>query len=174
MDEDKVKFFEESSGGEISRRRFLSNVTVAAASASLLTQENKAAEQAPPNKPSGRKIRLGWIGCGGRGAWLAKLFRDHGGFEIDALADYFTDLVNKCGDTLGVEPSRRFTGLSGYKKLLESGVEALGVLDVPCFYPEQASAAVDAGYPSPSAAGRPRLRKRPEDLDLSSHRRLDS
>ena len=49
-----------------------------------------------------------------------------------------------CGDALGVDKSRRFTGLSGYKKVLDCGVEALGILDVPCFYPEQAAAAVAA------------------------------
>ena len=43
------------------------------------------------------------------------------------------------------EKSRRFTGLSGYKKILDCGVEALGILDVPCFFPEQATAAVAAG-----------------------------
>ena len=69
----------------------------------------------------------------------------HGGYEIHALADYFPDLLNKCGDALGVEKSRRFTGLSGYKQVLDSGVEALGILDVPCFFPEQATAAVNAG-----------------------------
>ncbi len=44
-----------------------------------------------------------------------------------------------------MDKSRRFTGLSGYKKVLESGVEALVIEDVPGFYPEQAQAAVAAG-----------------------------
>jgi predicted dehydrogenase len=34
--------------------------------------------------------------------------------------------------------------LSGYKRLIESGVEAVMIEDVPYFYPEQAKAAVDA------------------------------
>jgi predicted dehydrogenase len=96
-------------------------------------------------KPPGRKIKLGWIGGGGRGSWLAGLFKQHGGFEFHAVADYFPDLVQKAGDALGVDKSRRFTGLSGCRKILETGVEALGVLDVPCFYPEQAQAAIAAG-----------------------------
>ncbi len=139
--------YEHEPAGAVSRRRFLGNVAATAASASLLAAGTTAAADpaAAAPKPGGRKIKLGWLGGGGRGAWLAGLFKQHGGFEIVALADYFQDLVNSAGDALGVDKSRRFTGLSGCKKVLESGVEALGVLDVPCFYPEQARAAVAAG-----------------------------
>ncbi len=129
----------------LTRRNFLGNVATTTASASLLgAGVGLAAEPSEP-KPLGRKIKLGWLGCGGRGAWLAGLFNKHGGFEIHAVADYFPDLVAKAGDALGVDKSRRFTGLSGCKKVLETGVEALGILDVPCFYPEQAQAAIAAG-----------------------------
>lgn len=131
---------------EISRRSFCGTMAATAVSASLsATSVSAAAEKAVPSPPSGRKIKLGWIGCGGRGAWLAKLFKEHGGYEIHAVADYFPDLVDACGTALGVDKSRRFTGLSGYKKILDCGVEALGILDVPCFFPEQATAAVAAG-----------------------------
>ena len=50
-----------------------------------------------------------------------------------------------CGKALGVDKSRCFSGLSGYKRLIESGVEAVVIIDVPYFYPEQAKAAVAAG-----------------------------
>ena len=43
------------------------------------------------------------------------------------------------------DPSRRFSGLSGYKRLIDSGVEAIALEDIPYFFPEQARAAVDAG-----------------------------
>ena len=76
---------------------------------------------------------------------MAGLFQKHGGFEIHAVADYFPDLVNRCGDALGVDKSRRFTGISGCKKVLQSGVEALVALDVPCFYPQRAQDAIAAG-----------------------------
>ena len=61
------------------------------------------------------------------------------------MADYFENVASNAGELLGVDKARRFSGLSGYKKLLESGVEAVAIEDVPCFYPEQAKAAVDAG-----------------------------
>ena len=127
-----------------SRREFLRSGAVAAGAVAALAAPLVLADDRVKgaNRP---KIKLGWIGCGGRGAWLAKLFRDHGGFEFCAVADYFPDLVQSCGEALGVDKSRRFTGLSGCKKVLDCGVQALGVLDVPCFYPEQAAAAVAAG-----------------------------
>ena len=117
----------------------------AGAAALLATAPVAAAETASAAKPAGRKIKLGWIGCGGRGARMVKRFLDHGGFEFHAMADYFPDPLQACGEAAGVDKSRRFTGLSGYKKVLDCGVEAIGVLDVPCFYPEQAAAAVAAG-----------------------------
>jgi predicted dehydrogenase len=130
-----------------SRRDFLRQAAVTAATVSLGTSPGATAENPPsaPSKSPSRKIKLGWIGCGGRGAWLAGLFQQHGGYDIHAVADYFPDLVDKCGDALGVDKSRRFTGLSGYKKVLDSGVEAVGILSIPCFHPEHAQAAVAAG-----------------------------
>ena len=103
------------------------------------------AAPSPPAAPARRKIKLGFVGCGGRGAWLAGLFQKNGGYEMYALADYFQSAVDKCGDALDIDKRRRFTGLSGYKKVLESGVEAVAILDIPYFYAEQVQAAVNAG-----------------------------
>ena len=41
----------------------------------------------------------------------------------------FPSAVDKLGATCGVDPSRRFSGLSGYKKVIESGVEAVLAAD---------------------------------------------
>ncbi len=91
------------------------------------------------------RITLGAIGCGGRGTWIADLFRKHGGYEITAAADYFADRVDEFGAKLAVAPARRFSGLSGYERLLASGVDAVVIETPPAFHPVQASAAVDAG-----------------------------
>ncbi len=100
-----------------------------------------------PADPSGakRKIKLGIVGCGGRGGWLAKLFKEHGGYEIHAVADYFQRVADKCGDEVGVNSKRRFSGLSGHRKLIESGVEAIALETPPYFLPGYAEAAVEAG-----------------------------
>ena len=94
---------------------------------------------------SERKIKLGAIGQGNRGSWITGLFQRHGGYEIHAVADYFPDRAKAAGDRLGVADSRRFSGLSGYKRLIDCGVEAVLIESPPYFHPEQAAAAVDAG-----------------------------
>jgi len=133
----------------LSRRQFLGGATAATAAASLGTMtmaaDRSAAAAARPASSFTRKIKLGVIGNGGRGAWIAKLFQAHGGYEMWAVADYFKDVAGKCGDELGVDHSRRFSTLSGYRKLIESGVEAVAVETPPYFIPEHVSAAVEAG-----------------------------
>jgi myo-inositol 2-dehydrogenase/D-chiro-inositol 1-dehydrogenase len=123
----------------VNRREFMARAGAAAVSAAVL----------PAGIVRGlrteAKIRLGLVGCGGRGLWIAKLFQKHGGYEIAAVADYFRDKADAAGEALGVPPARRFTGLSGYKRLLETGVDAVAIESPPYFHPEQAAAAVDAG-----------------------------
>ncbi|MBE7539957.1 MAG: Gfo/Idh/MocA family oxidoreductase [Opitutaceae bacterium] len=126
---------------QFSRRRFLGGT--AAALAAAATSKAFGRVEGAPGSP--RRIKLGVIGNGGRGAWIAKLFQDHGGYEIWAVADYFKEVADKCGDALGVERSRRFSTLSGYRRLLESGVEAVAVETPPYFMPEQVTESVEAG-----------------------------
>src|SRR5512141_3190556 len=97
------------------------------------------------NAADARKLRIGIVGLGSRGSWIANLFKQHPGYEIVAAVDYFEDTVNRVGDTLGVAAGKRFSGLSGYKRALDSGVEALVLECIPYFYAEQAAAAIDAG-----------------------------
>jgi myo-inositol 2-dehydrogenase / D-chiro-inositol 1-dehydrogenase len=123
----------------ITRRQFL---TAAGASAlTLAVAQPVAAQQAD----SGSKINLGLIGCGGRGTWIADLFLKNGHYNLVAVADYFQDRVDAAGDKFQVDKSRRFTGLSAYKRLLEQNLDAVAIISPPYFHPEQAAAAVDAG-----------------------------
>ncbi|MCX6897131.1 MAG: Gfo/Idh/MocA family oxidoreductase [Verrucomicrobia bacterium] len=132
-----------------SRREFLGGALAAGASATVLDTLSAAAADAPAGeakpKEFARKIKLGLIGCGGRGSWLGGLFKQHGGYDIHAVADYFPDRMDKAGDKFGVDKTRRFSGLSAHKRLLESGVEAVTVVNVPHFHPHHAHAAVEAG-----------------------------
>ena len=91
------------------------------------------------------KIELGLIGCGGRGKWIADLFAETGLYKFVACADYFQDRVDAVGEKFQIEASRRYTGLSAYKRLLDSKLDAVVIETPPYFHPEQASAAVDAG-----------------------------
>jgi myo-inositol 2-dehydrogenase/D-chiro-inositol 1-dehydrogenase len=90
-------------------------------------------------------IEIGVIGTGGRGNFITELLNNHGGFKVVACADYFEDRVQAYGDKYGVEEGRRYSTLSGYKRLLEGKLDAVAIESPPFFHPEQAAAAVDAG-----------------------------
>ena len=78
----------------VSRRQFVGGSLAATAAGSLLgalhSQADGAPAEAPPAAPPvTRKVKIGLIGCGGRGSWLGGLFKQHGGYDIHATADYF-------------------------------------------------------------------------------------
>lgn len=91
------------------------------------------------------KIKLGIIGSGGRGQWIADLFVQNAPFQIAAAHDYFADRVAEIGNKHGIAPERRYTGLDGYKELLASDVDAVAIISPPYFHPEQTVAALEAG-----------------------------
>jgi hypothetical protein len=131
---------------QMSRRSLLqgavATVPLLAAGASFAAEKSadtKPSERRQPSPPE-RKIKLGVVGNGGRGSWIAGLFKEHGGYEMHAVADYFQSVADRCGDALGVDTRRRFSGLSGYKKLIDSGVEALAIITPPYFISEMATA----------------------------------
>jgi len=122
----------------LTRRRFMAGAGAAAVSFAVIKPELVRGTAA------NSKINLGLIGCGGRGTWIAKLFKEHGGYNVVAVADYFQDRADNAGNELGVPPANRFTGLKGYLKVLEK-VDAVALENPPYFRPEQAAAAVEAG-----------------------------
>jgi myo-inositol 2-dehydrogenase / D-chiro-inositol 1-dehydrogenase len=137
-----------NSARQVNRRDFVRGSLAAASLPLLAPALGLAADAQPaPAKPAEitRKIKLGVVGQGGRGGWIAKLFKQHGGFEMFGVADYFQEVADRAGDGLGVDKSRRFSGLSGYKRLIECGIEAIALETPPYFFPEHAKAAVDAG-----------------------------
>ena len=123
----------------IGRRQFIA-ATGAALSFTVLQPSLIAASDA------NRKINLGFIGCGNRSTWISKLFANHGGYNFYALADYFPEQVDKLGAKLNVPPSHQFTGLNGFRRMLElKELDAVVVQSPPYFHPEHSAAAVDAG-----------------------------
>jgi predicted dehydrogenase len=103
------------------RRRFLVGVAAAAATVSIVKSSAVYAVEA------NSKIQIGLIGGGGRGGFLAGLFAENGNYAFAAMHDYFADRANGLGDKHGVPADRRFSGLSGYKKLLETKLDAVDV-----------------------------------------------
>jgi predicted dehydrogenase len=125
--------------GRLSRRSFLAGAGAAAYPFTMMKPELVRGSQA------NSKISLGMIGCGVRGTWLADLFRKHGGYEVTAAMDYFPGQVSAFGEKLNVPQARRYSGLAGYHRMLESKVDAVAIESPPYFHPEQAAAAVDVG-----------------------------
>ncbi len=121
------------------RREFVAGATAAALSFTIIKPEQVRGSQA------NSRITLGLIGCGGRGTWIADLFKRHGGYQITAAADYFQDRVDAFGGRFEIEPARRYTGLSCYQRLLDGRVDAVAIESPPYFHPMQAAAGVEAG-----------------------------
>lgn len=94
---------------------------------------------------SNSKIELGLIGCGGRGNWIANLFNDTNKYRFVACADYFQDRAKETGSKLQIDAQNCYSGLSGYRKLLNEKLDAVVIESPPYFHPEQVSAAVYAG-----------------------------
>ena len=123
----------------LSRRQFLGGTVAAAASFTIMKPSNVRGTEA------NSRLEVGVIGLGGRGKWIAGLIEDHGGYQITSLADYFPAVVNAAGEQFKVSKERRFSGLSGYKKVIESKPDAVFLETPPYCFPDHVKAAVKAG-----------------------------
>lgn len=128
---------DQASGTKMGRRAFLAG----AAATTFTIVKPSAVRSAEANSA----LQIGMIGCGGRGSWIARLFEKAGGYKFVACSDYFQDRVDAFGEKNGVDSSRRYTTLSGYKRLIESPVDAVVIESPPYFHPEHAAAAIEAG-----------------------------
>jgi len=146
----------------ISRRNFLQTATVATA-ASLVAINGKT----PRVYAAGSdKIRVGLIGCGGRGNGAARdCMASSEGVELYALGDLFKDYVDTTykrlkegttnpsnnqttqglGAKFNVTPERCFSGFDAYKKVIDSGVDLVILATSPHYRPIHFRAAIEAG-----------------------------
>lgn len=121
-----------------SRRKFLASGAAGVAAFSVL--QPGLVRGAATNE----KIKIGLVGCGGRGTWILDFFKRHGGFQVVACADYFKDKADAAGAKHEIPEGRRFSGLYGYRRMLEH-VDAVAIESPPFFHPMQAADAVEAG-----------------------------
>jgi predicted dehydrogenase len=101
-------------------------------------------------------IRVGLVGCGGRGSGAAidALAADPQA-KLVAVADTFADKATevlgllkqdeKFGPQITVQPERVFVGFDAYKQLIDSGVDVVLLATPPHFRPQHLSYAVAAG-----------------------------
>lgn len=99
-------------------------------------------------------LKVGLIGCGGRGtgaAYQATMAEDN--VILTAMADIFPDRLEKSYDNLmmenpdkiKVDEEHKFIGFEGYKKVLESDVDVVILTTPPCFRPAHLAEAIEAG-----------------------------
>jgi myo-inositol 2-dehydrogenase / D-chiro-inositol 1-dehydrogenase len=138
---------------DFTRREFLE--TTAAATAAVALPQPRAFVRGTE-----KKIRVGVIGCGGRGTGAAKdCITSAQDVELVALGDLFPDRLAKCRENLArmvaedptlkpkikVEDSRCFVGFDAYRKVIASNVDLVALAAPPAFRPQHLAAAVEAG-----------------------------
>jgi predicted dehydrogenase len=99
-------------------------------------------------------IRVGLIGCGGRGAGAAaNALSVNPAARLTALADAFPDrmegarnaLKRQREDQVTVDQNHCFSGFDAFRKLLDSGVDVALLAEPPHFRPIHIEACVEAG-----------------------------
>lgn len=160
-----------SSGGAraaLDRRHFLQGAAAAAlpmafgcATSGAETSFVAPAVLAPPERaPRGDTLKVGLVGCGGRGtgAALNALRAENGTVVLHAVGDLFPDRVEKCLSSLATEltaakidpktrvlvtPERTFYGFDAYKQVIDSGVDVVILTTPPVFRPASLAYAVE-------------------------------
>jgi myo-inositol 2-dehydrogenase/D-chiro-inositol 1-dehydrogenase len=130
------------------RREFLRSTATAASLAALTAGIRTRAYAA-----GGNTIRLGLIGCGGRGTGAAvQALNACKRAKLVAMADAFQDQLDRSvqgvtkqhPDRVDVPSSRRFVGMDAYEGVLGAGVDMVLLCTPPGFRPLHYEAAVKA------------------------------
>ncbi len=132
-----------------SRRRFLKTSSMAALGGTLASPLTFA-------QKAGDTLKIGLIGCGGRGTGAAAQALSTGdNVVLTALADVFEERAKNSrkrlqgnknfGSRVKVTDKTCFAGLDAYRKLIDSGVDVVLLGTPPGFRPQHLKAAIDAG-----------------------------
>jgi myo-inositol 2-dehydrogenase/D-chiro-inositol 1-dehydrogenase len=140
----------DENAGKLDRRKFIE--TAAAASAGVMFLKPELARGTAANST----VRVGLLGCGGRGTEDASNLVDTGGARVVALADMFQDQLDKARahfDEMqkakgfsALDSSKLFLGPKAYEQIAASKeVDAIVVATPPYFHPQHLEAVVAAG-----------------------------
>ena len=134
---------------EISRRQFLKKSSATAASITTLTANIQTKAYA-----SGTGVmKIGLIGCGGRGTGAAgQALNACKRAKLVAMADAFEDRLEQSyrsirkihPERVDVPPKHRFVGMDAYAKVIEADVDMVLLTTPPGFRPLHFEAAVKA------------------------------
>ncbi len=142
---------------DVNRRDFVkttvgASIGTAAVGAGLLNSLSAVAGTA--NAGGADEIKIGLVGCGGRGTGAAtQALNADPGVKLVAMADAFGDhlqaslsrLRSHAGDRVTVTPETSFVGFDAYQKLIATDVDVVLLATPPVFRPMQLAAAVKAG-----------------------------
>ena len=172
-----------------SRRLFLKSSSAALVGSALAPFTPMAAAMPNLAVQSGgsSKIRVGLLGCGGRGSGAAKnaLMADPNA-ELVAVGDVFADMAQNCVDSLKadaecgarvkVSPAQMFVGLGAYKDVI-AACDVVLLCTTPGFRPLHLRAAIEAGkhtfVEKPIAVDGPGVRSVIESCRLAKERGLN-
>ena len=138
---------------------------------------------------STKSIKVGLIGCGGRGTGAASQALNADDYaELTAVADVYQDRIDdslnqlrKVGDgkinhKVKVDPKNQFVGLDAYQKLIDSGVDVVLLATPPGFRPQHLRAVIDAGKhvfcEKPVAVDAPGVRNVLETVKLAKQKNV--
>src|SRR4051812_35293529 len=136
-----------------SRRTFLRNSSLIVAGSAIAASQVQVARGA--HAFGSDTIKLGLVGCGGRGSGAATQAMNTMGGEVKlmAVADAFQDRItgglrtvsSQHKDKVDVPKDRQFVGLNAYKDLLQTDCDMVILATPPGFRPLHFAAAVKAG-----------------------------
>ena len=167
-----------------SRREFLKTSTIAAGALAGSLALARSVHAAGDDT-----LKLGLVGCGGRGTGAAKnaLNADQN-IKLVAMADTFADkiknslnqltkeLKEKASDKIAVSEDHHFSGFDAYQKLIDSGVDVVILATPPHFRPMHLKAAVAAGkhcfVEKPISTDAPGVRSVMETCELAKQKNL--
>jgi myo-inositol 2-dehydrogenase / D-chiro-inositol 1-dehydrogenase len=137
------------------RRNFIKTSATAALGAGLLANLNLSARAYAGGSDT---IRVGLIGCGGRGRGAAvQALSTEGDVKLVAVGDAFANqidsgmrsiesaLKDQAKERVTVEPDHKFVGFDAYKQVIDSDVDLVILATPPGFRPMHIEAAVNAG-----------------------------
>ena len=151
------------------RRSFLKNSGIAFIGSTLAYHSGISAPSGNTKKPT---LKVGLIGCGGRGTGAAvQALQADPDVVLTAMGDVFEDrlnesyqeLIKEAKDKVKVSNQNKFVGFDAYLKVIQSGVDVVLLTTPPAFRPDHLIAAVDAGKhvfcEKPVAVDAPGVRK---------------
>ncbi len=165
------------------RREFVKGTAAAAVGATLLGSLNARAYASAEDT-----IKVGLIGCGGRGTGAAiQALSTEGNVKLTAMGDAFRDHLNGSlsnikselkdrADRVDVPEEQKFDGLDAFQKVMATDVDLVILATPPGFRPMMFEAAVQAGkhvfMEKPVATDAPGVRRVLENVRVAKEKNL--